>query len=314
MLEMKLMLTGAFKYSKEQMEKLKLLGFDIVFVQDERVPLQIEVSDIDAVVCNSLFLYNDIKKFKNLKFIQLTSAGLDRVPLDYIKDQGIKLFNAKGVYSIPMAEWVVLKILEIYKKSRYFYEAQLQHKWEKQRELLELTDKTATIIGFGDVGTEVAKRLKGFGVKVIGIGRRKIISKYIDEYYYVNQIDYVLRKSDIVILTIPLTKETTHLIDINRIRKMKDNSVLINVSRGGVIDEVALIEALQSGKFLGVALDVFDEEPLREGNPLWNFDRLLITPHNSFLSEKVNQRLFKLVMENLKDFKSDVKDRFGGLL
>src|SRR5690606_16220867 len=119
---MKLLLTGAFKYSEEQLDSLKSLGYEILFIQDERVPLEVDVSDVDAVVCNGLFLYNDIKKFKNLKFIQLTSAGLDRVPLDYIKDQGIKIFNARGVYSVPMAEWVVLKILEIYKKSRKFYE------------------------------------------------------------------------------------------------------------------------------------------------------------------------------------------------
>lgn len=185
---MKLLLTGAFKYSEEQLENLKSLGYEILYIQDERVPLEIDVSDVDAVVCNGLFLYNDIKKFESLKFVQLTSAGLDRVPLDYIKDHGIKLFNAKGVYSVPMAEWVVLKILEIYKKSRKFYEAQREHKWEKQRDLFELTNKTAAIIGFGDVGAEVAKRLKAFDVKVVGVGRRKKESIYIDEYYLINEI------------------------------------------------------------------------------------------------------------------------------
>ncbi|MED4450659.1 NAD(P)-dependent oxidoreductase [Cytobacillus firmus] len=188
---MKLLLTGAFKYSEEQLENLKSLGYEILYIQDERVPLEIDVSDVDAVVCNGLFLYNDIKKFESLKFVQLTSAGLDRVPLDYIKDHGIKLFNAKGVYSVPMAEWVVLKILEIYKKSRKFYEAQREHKWEKQRDLFELTNKTAAIIGFGDVGAEVAKRLKAFDVKVVGVGRRKKESIYIDEYYLINEITSV---------------------------------------------------------------------------------------------------------------------------
>ncbi|MDP5274741.1 NAD(P)-dependent oxidoreductase [Chengkuizengella axinellae] len=299
---MKLLLTGAFKYSEEQLGSLKLLGYEILFIQDERVPLQVDVSDIDAVVCNGLFLYNDIKKFKNLKFIQLTSAGLDRVPLDYIKDQGIKLFNAKGVYSVPMAEWIVLKILEIYKKSRMFYDAQREHKWEKQRDLLELTSKTATIIGFGDVGSEVAKRLKAFDVKVVGVGRRKTKSQYIDEFYLIDQLDKVLEKSDIIILTLPLTNETSCLINTQKIRKMKDNGVLINVSRGGIIDEFSLIEALNNDKFLGVALDVFIEEPLRAENQLWKFDRVIVTPHNSFVSDRVGERIFRLILKNLGDY------------
>ena len=168
----KILLTGAFKYSKDQLSEIERLGFKILYVQDERMPLDFDVSDIDIVACNNLFLYNDIKGFKNLKTIQLTSAGVDRVPLDYINEKGIQLFNARGVYSIPMAEWVILKILEIYKKSRIFYKNQERHKWEKQRELFELSDKTAVIIGYGSVGDEIAKRLKAFGVDVIGVGRK----------------------------------------------------------------------------------------------------------------------------------------------
>lgn len=299
---MKLMLTGAFKYSDEQLNKLKSLGVTIVFVQDERLTLQTDVSDIDGVVCNALFQFNDIKKFKSLKFIQLTSAGLDRVPIKYIKEKGISLFNAKGVYSIPMAEWVVLKILEIYKGSRNFYESQQNHKWLKQRNLLELTNKNAAIIGFGDVGTEVAKRLKSFGVRLIGVGRREIQSHLIDEYYLIDSMDEVLRKSDIVILTLPLTNNTKNLIDDKRITIMKDNSVLINVSRGALIDEVSLLNALNENKFLGVALDVFREEPLNEISELWNYDKMIITPHNSFVSNKTDSRLFDLLEMNLKNF------------
>lgn len=311
---MKLLLTGAFKYSEEQLDNINSLGYEILFIQDERVPLEIDVSDVDAVVCNGLFLYNDIKKFENLKFIQLTSAGLDRVPLDYIEEQGIKLYNAKGVYSVPMAEWVVLKILEIYKKSRKFYDSQREHKWEKQRDLFELTNKTAAIIGFGDVGTEVAKRLKAFDVNIVGVGRSKKESLYVDDFYLKGQIDDALKKSDIIILTLPLTDETRQLIDAKRVELIKDNCVLINISRGGLIDESALIEALQLNKFLGVALDVFDKEPLQEDNPLWNFDRLIVTPHNSFVSDRVYERLFELIMENLKEVNRDVKGSTGGIL
>lgn len=295
----KLLLTGAFKYNQEQLSNLEHLGYEIVFVQDERKTLNIDVSDIDAVVCNSLFIYNDIKEFKNLRTIQLTSAGLDRVPLDYINEKGIQLFNTRGVYSIPMAEWAILKILEIYKKSRIFYKNQEQHKWEKQRELLELTDKTAAIIGYGSVGKEIAKRLKAFGVTVISVDRQVKEDEYVNESILIDNLDLALEKSDIIILTLPLTDETQHLINEEKIKVMKDDAVLINVSRGGIIDEIALIESLNKDKFLGLALDVFEEEPLN-ASPLWDCKNVIITPHNSFISDKVNERLFDLMIENLR--------------
>lgn len=296
---MRLLLTGAFKYNQDQLNKLESLGYEIILVQDERIPLDFDVSDIDAVVCNGLFLYNDISEFKNLKVIQLTSTGLDRAPLDYINEKEIQIFNARGVYCIPMAECVVLKILEIYKKSRLFYKNQELHKWEKQRILFELTDKTAAIIGFGNVGLEIAKRLKAFGVNIISVDIRKIESDYVDESLLINDIDQALEKSEVVVLTLPLTDETRHIIHKDKLDIMKDNAVLINVARGGVIDEAALIEALNGGKFFGVALDVFEEEPLGE-SPLWSFENVIITPHNSFVSDKVNERLFELMVENLR--------------
>ena len=295
---MKLLLTGAFNYSEEQLNQLHNLGYEILYIQDEREPIHFDVSSIDVVVCNSLFLYQDITRFDSLKLIQLISAGLDRIPLDYIKEKGIKVFNAKDVYSIPMAEWALLKVLEIYKRSKEFYKNQEQHKWEKQRNLLELTDKTASIIGFGSVGLELAKRLKAFGVNVIGLGRRKIESEYLDETLLIKDLDEALKKSDIIVLTLPLTRETRHLIDKEKINIMKDKAVLVNLARGGVIDEVDLINALKEGKFLGVALDVFEDEPLGE-SLLWDFENVVITPHNSFVSDKVNDRLFELIIENL---------------
>jgi phosphoglycerate dehydrogenase-like enzyme len=304
---MNLLLTGAFKYTKGQLDSIQGLGFDITFVQDERVSLSevnqnINIAAIEAVVCNSLFLYNDITQFKNLKFIQLTSAGMDRVPLDYIKNHGIHIANARGVYSIPIAEWVVLKILEIYKNSRYFYKAQSERKWQKQRDLLELAGKTATIIGLGNVGIEIAKRLNAFGVDVIGVDNRLLDpaeNDLVNELSVPDEIDGVLNKSDIVILTLPLSDQTRHMMNKYRFKAMRDGSVLVNVSRGGVIKETDLIEALQGNKFLGVALDVFEEEPLSEDSPLWEFEKVVITPHNSFVSERIDERLFSLIMEAL---------------
>lgn len=296
---MELLLTGAYKFNENQIEEIKKLGYNLTFIQDERLPISIEVEKIEAVVCNGLFLYNDIRKFTNLKHIQLTSAGLDRVPLDYIKEKKINLYNAKGVYSIPMAEWAVLKILEIYKSSNFFRVNQENKIWQKKRDLLELTDKVVTIVGCGSVGLEVAKRLKGFGTRIYGVGRRKIESPYIDESFILSELDDVLRKSDIVILSIALTEQTKYLFDKQRLECMKDNAVLVNISRGAVIKEDDLEELIDSGKFMGVALDVMEHEPLSLESKLWNNERVIITPHNSFVSDKTSERLFEVIKKNL---------------
>ena len=128
--------------------------------------------------------------------------------------------------------------------------------------------------------------------------RRIKEDEYANESILIDNLDVALVKSDIIILTLPLTDETKHLINEEKIKVMKDNAVLINVSRGGIIDEIALIEYLNKDKFLGLALDVFEEEPLN-ASPLWDCENVIITPHNSFVSDKVNERLFELMIKNL---------------
>ncbi|MFR1236102.1 MAG: NAD(P)-dependent oxidoreductase [Barnesiella sp.] len=299
---MNLLLTGAYSFTPGQIESFQALGYKTLFVQDERVPLEIDTSTVDCVVCNNLFLYNKIEDFKSLKFIQLTSAGLDRVPLDYIKSHEIDLHNARGVYSIPMAEWALLKILEIYKDSLHFMQAQNNRKWLKERNIMELSGRTASVVGMGSVGKEVARRLKAFGVKVLGIDIFEIKEDYVDRFFHINDIDKALSLSDIIVLTLPLTGQTRYLINKERLNSMRQDAVIINISRGAVIQETALIDALNTGKFRGVALDVFEQEPLESNSPLWSMKNVFISPHNSFISDKNNERLFRLMYDNLKNY------------
>lgn len=295
----KLLLTGAFKYTLEQISILESLGYQITYIQDEREALQIDVSEFEVVVCNGLFLYNPIENFKNLKLIQLTSAGFDRVPMDHIKANGIQIYNAHGVYSIPMAEWVLLKILEIYKCSRFFYDQQRRKEWIKNREILELNEKKALILGYGSVGQEVAKRLCAFGVEISTITRKLVECSLVTKSYMIDELEEAVSRADIIILSLPYTRETHHLINKEIIKAMKDDCLLVNVSRGSIIDENALIESIDQGKFLGVALDVFENEPLSTESKLWAMNRVIITPHNSFISDKINKRLFELIKYNL---------------
>lgn len=297
---MKLLITGAFSATAEQLDMLSSLGFELMLQKDERGVPECDFSEADAVICNGLFLYHDISEFKKLKFIQLTSAGLDRVPLDEIRKRGIVLFNARGVYSVPMAEFALAGALSLYKHLNTFSENQKAHMWQKDRELRELCGETVAIVGCGSVGTECAKRFSAFGTRVIAVDVAKPESEIYSEFYDINDIKKALGIADTVVLTLPLTDETRGMFNGEMFSHFKDGSVLVNISRGAVVNENDLIKALENGKPSGAVLDVFENEPLNESSKLWDMKNVIITPHNSFVSPKNNARLFKLAYDNLK--------------
>ncbi len=299
---MKLLLTGAFKCTNEQIEYIKSLGHEIVLFLDEREKIDFDVTDIEGVICNGLFVYNDIKSFKSLKYIQLTSAGYDRVPMDYIKLRGIEIHNARGVYSVPMAEFALAGILQLVKQSRFFYENQRQRLWEKSRTLGELAGKTAVIVGAGNIGSEVAKRLKAFDVTVTGIDITTEQRPYFDEIQPLSNLDDRLKTADIVILTLPLTTDTKELFDKSKFGLMKKSSIFVNMARGQLVAEKALIEALSNKNLFGAVLDVFETEPLKSDSPLWNMDNVIVTPHNSFVGQNNNKRMFDVMLGNLEKY------------
>jgi phosphoglycerate dehydrogenase-like enzyme len=304
---MKLLLTGAFKYTDQQIEYLKSLGNDIVYVQDERKKIDFDVSDIEGVVCNGLFLYNDIRHFKKLKYIQLTSAGFDRVPIDYINEHEIKIYNARGVYSIPMAEFALCGVLQLIKQSRLFYKNQNNHIWEKSRTLGELSGKTVLIVGAGNIGSEVAKRFSAFDASVIGVDITDDDRKYFDKVELLDNLDEQLKIADIVILTLPLTDSTREMFDKSKFDLMKKSSIFVNIARGPLVVESDLINSLKSGDISGAVLDVFGEEPLNENSPLWDMDNVILTPHNSFVGENNNKRMFNVIVDNL--FKEKIENQ-----
>ena len=295
---MKLLITGAWNFTSEQLNQINSIGHTVVFMQNEKDELPCKYEEIEGVICNGLFLYHSIEKFSSLKYIQLTSAGFDRVPMDYVQSHDIKIFNARGVYSIPMAEFAISGVLQLYKQSKFFYKIQKNRVWEKHRNLLELYGKTVCIVGCGNVGTECAKRFKAFGCNVVGVDLYSRQDDAYEKIYSLNDLDNCLENADAVVLTLPLTNETKHIMNANRFKVMKNGSVLVNIARGQVVDEQALLEALDD-KLLGAVLDVFEEEPLCAKSPLWQKENAIITPHNSFVGDGNNGRLFNVILENL---------------
>lgn len=299
---MRILLTGAFNYSEEQLQKIKDLGVEVFFLQQEKESLPLRVSEIDAVVCNGLFLYHKLENFSSLKYIQLTSAGFDRVPLDEIKKRNIIINNARGVYSIPMAEWAIARILERYKHLATFNGNQKQSVWEKDRNLREINGTYAAIVGAGNIGQEVAKRLSAFGAHITGYDVFLGDRQYFEEVHHVDALRSEIQKYDIVVLTAPLTDETKHMISGNILDSMKKDAILVNIARGGLVDTSDLINVLRKRKDIYAALDVFEEEPLPNSSPLWQMDNVVVSPHNSFVSNGNNERMFSVIFNNLKQY------------
>lgn len=299
---MNILITGAYSWTEEQMNILKSLDFMVDYQQFEHDKVS-HPEIYDIVVCNNLFKYNNPELFRNLRMIQLVSAGIDESLSDYASKTNIALFNARGVYSIPIAETVIMQILNIYKKSKKFLKNQELHVWEKDRNLLELTDKTALIIGYGSIGKEIAKRLKAFGVHITTANRIIEMDENTDDAFALPFINRYAQDYDIIIVSIASCEDTYGLVGKDFFDNMKQDSVFINISRGNVIDEDALIDQIKKGKFRGVALDVMKTEPLDENNCLWDLDGLYITPHNSFISDKIHTRMFNVILDGLLTFK-----------
>ena len=296
---MNLLITGAWPDAKTHIPEIEAMGHTVKFLQQEADKLPCDSAWVEGVVCNGLFLHYPIAQFVNLRYIQLTSAGFDRVDMEYVRAHNIEIHNAHGVYSIPMAEFAVCGVLQLYKQSHFFYENQKAHKWEKHRGLMELYGKTVTILGCGSVGTECAKRFKAFGCRVVGVDIAVREDDNYERIYPLSELDHLLPATDVLILTVPLTRETLSLINSTRLGLLLPTSVLVNISRGKVVDELAVYDALCVHRLAGAVLDVFEQEPLDEDSLLWNRQNVIITPHNSFVSDVNNKRLTSAVFEGL---------------
>ena len=230
----------------------------------------------------------------------ITTDSNSDLPLEYIEKHGIRVFNAEGVYSIPMAEFAVGGILQIYKQSGFFYENKKDHRWEKHRGLRELVGKTVLIIGTGHVGLEIAKRLMAFGCTLIGVNRTAQEKESFDQVLPLERLQDGVPEADILIVSIALAENTEYLLDKSVFDRMKDDAVLVNVSRGKLVKETDLYQWLIHHPDAGAVLDVFEEEPLTEENPLWEMENVIVSPHNSFVGENNSRRLEAVLIRNLQ--------------
>lgn len=302
---MKTLLT--YKFTDKELQSLGDLGYDVIYKNERDIELTEEIKDVDTIVCFDPFNNIDIDLFPNLKWIQVLSTGINHVPKEKIINNNIILTNNRGGYSIPISEWTVLKILEMLKNSKEFQEKQREKIWKVDTSLLELHGKTVGFLGTGSIAKDTAKRLKPFGVKLLGMNTDGKDAEYFDETYKFTDIKKAVSKVDILVIAASYTEDTHHLVDQSVLSNMKDDSYIVNIARGSIIDEKALIDSLNSGKIKKAALDVFEEEALPETSPLWDMDNVYLSPHNSWASEMDRQRKYDIAYKNMKKYINDEK-------
>ncbi len=241
--------------------------------------------------------------YPNLKFVMVLTAGFDMLDLDYFKSRNITLLNAKDVYSIQIAEDVFSKILYFNRNMAHYQTQMSTGTWKHHQVLHEIAQSTVGILGTGSIGLEIAKRLKAFDARVIGYKQTLEKLPYFDDIYYgLEGLKQLLKESDYVIIALPLNSNTKHLIDEEKLSLMKESALIVNIARGDIIDQQALINALVNQKIRGACLDVMTPEPLPEHNELWSLSNVFITPHNAGSSPNVRNRLIKAIYDSIENY------------
>ena len=265
-----------------------------------------ELPDADIFV-GAILRPEQFLRAKKLKWIHSTSAGVGQLAYPELRASQVIVTNASGVFSVPMAEHTIGLLLALARNLPDTVRQQdqkiwsQQQLWDKPQHLTELNGATLLIVGFGSIGKEIAKRAGALEMKVIGVTRTgQGDLSFAQQIVSVEKLDGVLPLADYVVVATPETADTRNIFDDKRFAKMKRGARLINLGRGSVLDEAALVRALESGQLGGVALDVTDTEPLPPESPLWTAPNLLLTPHTSAISNRLWQRETNLLVELLE--------------
>ena len=261
-----------------------------------------ELPDTDIFVGYSLRA-EQLKSARKLKWIHSTATGVAQLMYPELRDSGVMVTNPRGIFSVPMAEHTMGLLLALARN----FPGSVRHQdkadwgqqqlWDEPQHLTELNGRVLLIVGFGSIGRELAVRAAAFQMRVWGVtrsgqGDRKLAEKL----FSAKQLHEALPEADYVVAAAPETTETKHLFGSEEFVHMKAGATFVNVARGSLVNQEALIAALQAGKLSGAALDVTDPEPLPAENALWRAPRLFITPHTSAISDRLWTRQTAVLM------------------
>jgi phosphoglycerate dehydrogenase-like enzyme len=226
------------------------------------------------------------------------------VSVPEFRERGIALTNNSGSYDIQIAEHALAFIFAAAKRLHVYRDQQSRRNWKEHRQE-ELRDATLVVYGLGSIGAEIARLGSGLGMRVIGVRRRVEPVAGVDRIVPPELLDEVVAEADYLAIAAPLTRETRGAISKDVIGRMKKTAWIVNIARGAIIDEDALVAALKAGRIGGAGLDTLTVEPLPADHPLWALENVMISPHSSNSSPRVRERTLALFVENLRRFKAD---------
>lgn len=241
-----------------------------------------------------------IERAEDLRLFACSYAGYGHLPMDVFEEQGVAVTTASGVHGPNIAEHVLGFILALCRRHHEGWRRQQRREW-RAYETRELAGSTVTVVGLGALGSAVVERLEGFDVETIGIRHSPEKGGPTDEVYGTDSLHKALARTDYLVLAVPLTDDTRGMIGETELTTLPPDAVVVNVARGPVVDTDALVSALRSNAIGGAGLDVTDPEPLPAEHPLWGFENVLITPHNSGHTPEYYERLADIVAENLRE-------------
>ena len=287
-------------------ERFSTLGTGIAsFAVRDPEGLDERVAEADVLVISGLWRDGLLDRAKKLRLIQAIGAGTDQFAKDALARRGIRLASARGVNAQAVAEHAMALTLALTRRLPEARDNQAKRVWrgmigDPDRREDELGGKTLLIVGLGDIGGRLARLAKAFEMRVLGLRRDPAAGRgAADAAHPMAALAALLPEADFVALTCPLTKETEQLIDAAALGLMKPSAYLINVARGRVTDEPALIEALAAGHIAGAGIDVTAEEPLAPGSPLWGMPQVLITPHTAGETRRYEDNVIEILRDNL---------------
>jgi phosphoglycerate dehydrogenase-like enzyme len=239
-----------------------------------------------------------------LRWYHTVSAGVENMPLPELAERGIVLTNNSGSYDIQIAEHLMAFVFAASRQLHRYRDHQRASEWKEQVHQ-ELREATIVVYGMGSIGGEIARLASAIGMRVIGVRRKPgPTGPGIDRVVAADQLAEVVGEADYLAIAAPLTSATKGAVSREVISRMKPTAWIMNIARGAIVDEPAMVEALQAKRIGGAALDVFTTEPLPPESPLWTLENVIITPHHSGSSPRVNERTLTLFAENLRRYKA----------